>query len=114
MRDFLLDENGDLVLQNGILQEVEGEKQLRQKMSMLLRSALGDWFLDETEGLDLSVVLQKKPNEDAVRDEVGRVLLPLFQIVQFSSFEMSTLGRTLHIHFELATENGTISLQEAF
>ncbi len=112
MIDFLIGDDGDLVLQDTAFAQVDGEALLRQKMRLLLSSTRGDWFLNVNEGLDLDVVLQKNPSEEAVRDEVGRALLPLDLSVQFSRFSMHKNGRTLMVDFELASAGQSLALQQ--
>mgnify|MGYP001604964518 CR=1 FL=1 len=68
IRDFKLDDDGDLDVTGGALSTVAGQDAVRQGCGVRPRMFLGECYLDESIGIDyLGVVLVKNPDELAVR-----------------------------------------------
>lgn len=60
--DLKLDSNGDLDLTNGELSLVSGGERMAQQIRIRLRIFLGEWFLDQRQGMPwLQLILAVKP-----------------------------------------------------
>ncbi len=106
MKGFACDEMGDLLMQSGEIRFVEGEELLCQKARAILASGQGEWWLDETEGMDRRVLLGKKPDAVRLRDEIGRALLALGEDLTVTDFAMEQEGRCLTARFSAETAGG--------
>ena len=60
MKNFLLDENGDLVIEHGEIQMAYGAELTAQTLKSVLGTQKGEWFLNWEEGIDLNAILGKR------------------------------------------------------
>ena len=68
MRDFALDDAGDILLEADDIALCEGTAQEIQKIRQVLGTKLGEWKYDAQEGMDLDVFLQRTPEERRIRE----------------------------------------------
>lgn len=69
VRDFALDENGEMIIQNGDFAVVAGAEAVPQGIRCRLKMLLGENWLDQTKGTDwLGQILIKNPNANVVRE----------------------------------------------
>lgn len=62
--------DGDLVIKDGTFATVEGDNDLTQSVEHTLRTAKGEWFLDEEHGLERDAILGKFLNEEEATDAI--------------------------------------------
>lgn len=87
--DLLLDGSGDLDLTTNDLQLVDGIEAVRQHLQIRYRFFLGEWFLDESEGVPyVRDVLKKNPNEAQVRALLTEVARTTPGVSQVASLEL--------------------------
>lgn len=60
MKDFMLDENGDTIIENGDIQMVHGGELTKQTIKSVLGTQKGEWFLNWEQGIDHNEILGKK------------------------------------------------------
>ena len=60
MKGFALDEQGDLLIENGEIQMVHGADLTKQTIKSVLGTKNGEWFLDWEEGIDYNAIFGKK------------------------------------------------------
>ena len=60
MQGLMLDEHGDVVIQNGVVQMVHGSELTRQTIKTVLGTQKGEWFLNWDEGINHDNILGKK------------------------------------------------------
>ena len=60
MQGLMLDEHGDVVIQNGVVQMVHGSEVTRQTIKTVLGTQKGEWFLNWDEGINHDNILGKK------------------------------------------------------
>lgn len=60
MKGFALNEQGDVIIQNGEIQMVYGANLTAQTVRSVLSTQKGEWFLDSNEGINLNNILGKK------------------------------------------------------
>lgn len=110
MKDFKLDLNGDLVIEQGQLPLISGTDELLQKIRQVLGTNQGEWLLNPQEGIDFSVLLSRKPNSDLVRDTIKNALLqvdPELELLQFNS-SYDTHARRLAVAFKFRDASGAV------
>ena len=105
MKDFMLDENGELVIENGKIQLVEDKELTAQKTRQVLRTHIGEWKYDPEEGIDRYVMFTKKPNYDLVEDNVKSGLLQVDESMRITRFVCTEKeNRELEIRFSATNE----------
>lgn len=106
MYGFKLDSNGDVVIRNGILETVSDGELLRQTVQTVIGTNLGEWFLNEEEGINFRNLLTKNPDMDIVRDEVMSGLIQIDETFIITEFEGSLEGRKLRVSFKAVNDSG--------
>lgn len=107
MDGFLLDNNGDVVINDGKIQMTNDKILLAQTVRQVLLTNNGEWWLNAAEGIDRYCMLCKNPNKDLIENNIKRGLLqvdPTFKITSFSCTKKE--DRTLLIEFVAVNENG--------
>lgn len=75
IRDFLLDEDGDLSISNGDFALASGVEAVEQGISIRVKTFLGEIFLDESQGVDyLNQILIKNPSPLVVRELIREAI----------------------------------------
>ena len=108
MQNFMLDENGDVIIKGGEIQLVSGNELLLQKVKTVLGTNKKEWFLNPDEGITFSNILKKSPNMDIVRNEVLSALIQVDDTFYMTEFNYEVVGRTLKIHFVAKNSNDEI------
>lgn len=105
MRTWEFDKSGDWTL--GM---VEGKEELRQSVEHSLYVRLGEWFLDESVGLDRHPTEQKRPIESEVSQEITRAVLQDERIKEVTEVEVKTdlHNRTMQVSFVAKAEDGEV------
>lgn len=110
MKTFKLDQYGDVVIKDGQIEVVEGVELIAQTVRQVLNTNLGEWFGDESEGIDFHLILVKNPNYDIIRDiintAVQKVADNLNIELETDNFIFNVDGRNLHITFTLTINEG--------
>ena len=60
MKGFALNEQGDLLIENGVIQMVHGAELTMQTIKSVLGTQKGEWFLNWEEGINHREILGKK------------------------------------------------------
>lgn len=60
MKGFALDERGDLIIENGVIQMVHGTDLTTQTLKSVLSTQKGEWFFNQDEGIEINEILGKK------------------------------------------------------
>lgn len=108
MKGFALDENGDVLIENGAISIVVGDELLRQKVWTVLRTNLKEWFFDWAQGIDFSNLLGKGVGEELARYEVERGLAQVdstFTITEFT-YTVDRAARKATVTFKAQTATG--------
>lgn len=64
MFGFLLDEKGDIVIENGSIATVSDNELTAQTLRTIMGTNKGEWFMDEEEGIRFSYLLGKGITDD--------------------------------------------------
>uniref|UniRef100_UPI0040578B40 hypothetical protein n=1 Tax=Acetatifactor sp. TaxID=1872090 RepID=UPI0040578B40 len=117
MKTFKMDQNGDVIIKNNRIEMISGADVVIQTLKQVLNTNLKEWFADEEEGIDHSVILTKNPNKDLIRDTINtavyKVADQLGVELETNNFSFSTKDRELTITFEITLgtgENETVSV----
>lgn len=60
MKGFALDERGDLIIENGVIQMVHGVDLTTQTLKSVFSTQKGEWFFNQDEGIEINEILGKK------------------------------------------------------
>lgn len=60
MKGFALNEQGDVLIKNGVIQMVHGTDLTTQTIKSVLGTQKGEWFLNRDEGINHNEILGKK------------------------------------------------------
>lgn len=74
MKDFALDENGDILIEDKDISYVIDNKQEIQKIRQVLGTKLGEWEYDSNEGIDFEALSQKHIDLQRVRETIQNAL----------------------------------------
>lgn len=74
MKGFAMDENGDVLIENGAISLAVGDNLLQQKVCAVLRTNLKEWFFDWEQGIDFDNLLGKNVGDELARYEIERGL----------------------------------------
>lgn len=105
---------GDIKLQNGDFATVSGSELARQKLAARFKFFLGEWFLDQRQGLPYyRDVFKKNPDLGVIRSVFRRVVLDCPGIVGIRKFELKFDHSARELSFDftaIATDGALISV----
>lgn len=89
MKDFALDENGDILIQNHDISYVWDKEQEIQKIRQVLGTKLGEWEYDANEGIDFGAIFQKNIDLQRIRETLQNALREINEgyVLQNCSYE---------------------------
>ena len=108
--DLLLDDNG-VVLRNGDWAFAVDREGIQQRISQVLKTIAGEWFLDLDYGLPyFEQILIKNPNLPSVQDLFRRALLSVKGVssVERLTLSLDTTSRTLTVSWVVLTDLGLL------
>lgn len=107
MKDFKLDETGDLLIKNGKIEIISDKEEFAQKIKQVLGTNLGEWKLNPEEGIAFNKILVKNLNMDLVRDMIKNALLQVDETLELVEFihKYNQYKRLLYISFKV-NKNG--------
>lgn len=104
MKDLLI-KNGDLVFTGTDFRLVEGSEQLRQNVESILKTAEGEYFLDEDLGLNRENILGKSFDEELARTDIVEAIGQEQRIEEVSQIDFEKNGRELQINLKMIKED---------
>ena len=107
MKGFKLDQNGDVVINDNQIQTVSDIELIAQTIKQVINTNLGEWFGDEEEGIDYSVILTKNPNYELIKDTINTAVR---QVSESHSIDIETDNFTFNVDGRNLTINFTITL----
>lgn len=110
MTGFAIDDNGDVIIENGRIRMVSGEELIRQTAETVLGTQKGEWFLNLNEGLDYSRLLGHGVSEDLIRNEIQSGLLQVDRsfVIDRMQIRKDANTRKLFIDFSAHNASGTV------
>lgn len=117
MKALALTTDGDLLMEHGQLQEVEGTDEIIQRFRQILRTNKGEWFLNPDEGVDYMVFWQKQPNDEEIRLALEDVAnqVPEIDRLENIQIDFDRQRRVLTVSFMVVLTTGEeVELEEVF
>ncbi len=108
MKGFKIDEMGDVVIENGVVQIVEDDELTLQKVQTVTGTKRGEWFNNPDEGIDFRYLLGKN-----VTDEMayGQILSGLKQVdsdFYINEFSRTVDPKTRKAEIKYTAKNGSV------
>ena len=116
MKDILLDDNDEIVIDKLDFTIIDSLDYLRQKLKIRLRFFLGEYYLDINKGIPFfDRILIKNPDIDDVESIFKAEILGTKGVKELTSFDMNfdTTKRQLSISFKALTTAGLLQFEEA-
>lgn len=104
---------GDLDLINGQPYLIDGPAYIRQKLSSRFRFFLGEWFLNQLEGMPYyRDVFVATPDPDVITSLFKRVILKCPGVLSLKSYSMSfdPVARSCSFSFQAVVEGGVVTV----
>lgn len=115
MRDFLLDKDGDILINADKMSLIDGANQLQQKIRQVLGTNLEEWPFDEDEGLNFRLFLSRDLDEEMARETIQNALLHVDENLEIVDFSLSKIDRKLVIQFTAKVQNGeTVEIEQRY
>lgn len=102
---------GDLLIVNGDLVLVDGAQAVLQDLLQRLSTYLGEWFLDNTLGIDYyGQILVKNPDQAKIDALIINTILATKGILQLNSYSFTPnfVTRVLNISFSAMSTSGPV------
>ncbi len=97
MKDFALDDHGDILIEAGKIVLVHGKEQEIQKIRQVLGTKLGEWEFDDKEGIDFAALSQKQPDLQRIRETMQNGLKEIHESYVLQSCSYNVQERTLYV-----------------
>lgn len=108
MKNFKLDENGDVIIKNNDIAMISDNDLLLQTIKTILGTNKREWFLNLNEGINFGNILKKNPEKDIIRDEILSGLLQVDSSFYLTEFVYEIDDRNLTVKFTAKKADGTI------
>lgn len=112
VRDYLLDSDGNRVLERGDQAFASGAQAVKQGIECRVRMFLGEYWMDQSVGVPwIQSVLIRNPNVLLVKSEIAKAIVatPDVSSAVSTAFSQDTAARTASATFEAASIYGTIT-----
>ena len=109
--DLKLDENGSLAFTNSNVDVTTiGAEDLAQRLLIRLSTFRGEWFMDNTLGIDWwERVFGKNRNKTTVDAIIQNEILKEKDVRQITEYSSSLTNRSYSATFKVRTEDGAVS-----
>lgn len=112
MKDFLLNEDGDIVIASNKIQLVSDKELTVQKVRQVVLTSLGEWEYDLEEGISRHLFFEKGVTEDLIEENIRSGLLQVDETFRLTKFSCEEQDRRMIIRFTAVADNGNeISLE---
>lgn len=114
--DIKLDVDGHVSFVNGESQVTEiGAEDLAQRIQVRLRTFKGEWFMDNTVGVDWwGKVFGKNRSKSSVDAIIQTEILKETDALQIINYNSSIVNRMFSCTFKVRTTNGAVSAPVTF
>ena len=117
MKGFLLDEKGDIVIENGQLVMISGNELKAQTLRTVMGTNKGEWFYNNDEGIDFSFMLGKGITDEMRLAQCKDACSQVDESLYVSEFncEVENKTRKSTIQFVAKNDNNTeITFSEVY
>lgn len=116
MKNFELNDEHDVVIENGKILMAEGTELTRQSAECVLNTKIGEWFLNDDVGIDMNALLGKNfPDDDEMKSIILQGLRQIDETFEITAFkaDYDRATRKMKIELTAMTESGeTIDLSD--
>jgi hypothetical protein len=115
MSSFALDDDGDLLFENGNLSLTTGLEAIRQHVQVRFNFFLGEWGFDTTLGVPwFQSILVKAPAYAVVSQILKNVILNTPGVIELTefSFDYDSATREASLNFKATTEDGDLDYSQ--
>lgn len=106
MRDFLLDQNGDVVIKSGDIKMTKSNSELLlQKIKTVLGTNKGEWIFDQEQGIDYRIILVKNPDREEILGTVRDGLKQVDESLEVIEYKFEMIKRHLILTFRATNGN---------
>lgn len=110
MKDLTLDiENNKLLWNNGDLTLVEGQAMIKQHILVGLYTLLGEWLLDDREGINFN---RNMRDEVFWEHDVKKVIMSTNGVISIQNFKLIKEKQNINIYAHIKSDYGDIELNE--
>lgn len=106
MIDLMLDSDGDLLFTNQDLQLVDEVDEIKQELIIILKTRQGEFFGDETMGLNQTGLFVKHPNLNYIANNVIQALKQQERVVSAEVTDIELVNRNLKVIFDATLDTG--------
>ena len=111
MADLLLDTDGDIYLSNG---KISLTKNISQKVSILLKTFKGEWFLDDSIGIPyFQTILGKKISKEKIDLLFKTQILSVDGVSKITEFTSSIINRQYQYSVSILSDENKIESVES-
>lgn len=109
-------QDGDIVIDKGKIQTVDGNELLRQTIEAVLGTNKGEWFLNTDEGITYSNILVKNPDFDIIKNEIieGLKQVDTDLVLQEYTYRFDKNKRILEINFVAKNSNNNETVNGSY
>ena len=97
--------NGDVVI-GKMIELVEDDELLRQKVSLVLSTNRGEWAYDTDEGISFPLLFRKNPDEGEIMETIEEALKKIDESFVLTEFSLTMKGRAATINFKAVNNDG--------
>lgn len=97
MKDFALNENGDILIEDRDISYVRDSKQEIQKIRQVLGTKLGEWEYDANEGIDFGALSQKHVDLQRIRETIQNALREISESYVLQDCSIEAADHVLYI-----------------
>lgn len=110
MKGFALDNDGDVIIENGKIKMIDGVDLINQTVKTVLGTNKTEWFLDIDEGIDFNNLLSKKKDDEIIRNEILQGLQQVDSSFVLETFncDFNSKNRKLTISFNAKNSSGNL------
>ena len=87
---------------------VNDKELIALEVRQILKTNLGEWWLNENEGIDFQSLLCKNPNYEQIEDNIKSGLMQVDSTFELLTFACQYKNRHLTINFMAKNESGEI------
>lgn len=106
MIDLMLDSDGDLLFTDQDLQLVDEVDEIKQELIIILKTRQGEFFGDETMGLNQTGLFVKQPNLNYIANNVVQALKQQERVVSAEVTDIELVNRNLKVAFDATLDTG--------
>lgn len=97
MKDFALDESGDIQIESGDIALVRDELQEVQKIRQVLGTKLGEWEYNANEGVDQDAFFSKQTDGNRIREAIQNALYEINADYVLQKCDYTLQNHSMHI-----------------